>query len=60
MLKFHAHDTVNDIAVIETAFCFNVRYGLEVKKYETLAAALRGFGYAQRHALAADLDEVDA
>ncbi|MCG7628400.1 hypothetical protein MHM88_11330 [Epibacterium sp. MM17-32] len=57
MLKFIAHDTVNDIAVIQTNFCFNVRYGLEVQSCDTLEQALAGFADCQRHALAAELDE---
>lgn len=56
MLKFIAHDTVNDVAVILTAFCYNVRYGLQVEKFDTLDAALRSFADCQRHALAMDLE----
>ena len=56
MLKFIAHDTVNDIAVIQTAFCFNIRYGLQVESVDTREEALKGFADCQRHALAAELE----
>lgn len=51
MLKFIAHDTVNDIAIIQTSFGLSVRYGLQVTKHATLNAALRDFSNCQRHAL---------
>jgi len=56
MLKFLAHDTVNDIALIQTQFCYNVRYGLQNESCETLAGALQLFTSCQEHALAADFD----
>lgn len=58
MLEFIAHDTVNDIAIIKTAFCYNVRYGLQVEAVDTLEEALKGFADCQRHALAAELDAI--
>ncbi|AUQ95961.1 hypothetical protein PhaeoP66_03219 [Phaeobacter inhibens] len=54
MLKIIAHDAVNDIAVIQTSFCFNVRYGLQIKPFDTLAEALDDFTACQRHALACE------
>ncbi|QDP64859.1 MAG: hypothetical protein Unbinned5081contig1001_16 [Prokaryotic dsDNA virus sp.] len=51
MLKYHAHDTVNDVAIIETSFGFNVRYGLQVTKCDTLMEAIGRFNYDQRHAI---------
>lgn len=59
MIKFLAHDTVNDVALIQTAFCFNVRYGLEVVSVNKLSEALVAFAGCQQHALAAEL-EADA
>ena len=56
MIKFHAHDTVNDIAIIQTMFCFNVRYGLEIASVTTLEQALVAFSGCQQHALAAELE----
>ena len=56
MLKFLAHDTVNDIAIIKTAFCYNVRYGLQVESMDTIEEALRGFADCQSHALVAEMD----
>ena len=56
MMKFRAHDRINDIAIIQTTFGFNVRYGLQVTLHGTLDAALIGFASSQRHALAADLE----
>lgn len=55
MLKYLAHDTVNDIDIIQTSLWYNVRYGLEVTGFNTLAAAITKFGQCQRHALAAKL-----
>ena len=55
MMKFHAHDVINDVAVIETSFCFNVRYGLQVRSFDRLDDALRLFARHQRHALAGAL-----
>ena len=62
MLKFIAHDTVNDVAIIQTAFAFNVRYGLEVTPYTTLGQARVAFGHCLQHALncAGQFDEVAA
>tara|TARA_R110000772_G_C13086229_1_gene418039 strand:- start:259 stop:435 length:177 start_codon:yes stop_codon:yes gene_type:complete len=51
MLKFHAHDTINDIAIIETAFCFWVRYGLQQDKCENIIIAQIKFQEALNHAL---------
>lgn len=51
MLKYLAHDTVNDIAIIQTSFAYNVRYGLQVKAYDNLDSALVSFRDCQRHAL---------
>ena len=54
MIKFIAHDTINDIALIETNFAFNVRYGLENTAYglDDLESALQDFKNCQKHALA--------
>ena len=57
MLRFIEHDTVNDIAIIQTSFGFNVRYGLQVTKHDTINAALRDFANCQRHALPIGLDD---
>ena len=57
MQQFIAHDTVNDIAIIKTAFCYNVRYGLQVEAVSTLTEALRGFQDCQSHALASQIEQ---
>lgn len=54
MLKFHAHDTVNDIALIETDFCFWVRYGLETIKCKYISEALFEYDKCLSHALTAN------
>ena len=51
MLRILAHDTVNDIALIQTSFCYSVRYGLQVEDFDDLAGALDGFHHCQSHAL---------
>lgn len=53
MLKFHAHDTKNDVALIETQFALWVRYGLQQTEFEKgdMTAALGDFANCQRHAL---------
>jgi len=51
MIKIIAHDIINDVAIIQTAFCYNVRYGLEVKPFDNLHHALRNFHDCQHHAL---------
>jgi hypothetical protein len=57
MLKFLAHDTVNDIAVIQTSFGYYCRYGLQVSaRFNHLSGALDEFNRCQRHALSADLE----
>jgi hypothetical protein len=57
MRKFHVHDTINDIAVIETRHCFYVRYGLENTVHVSLASALDYFNDCVRHALRAEIEE---
>ena len=52
MLRILAHDTVNDIAIIQTSFCYNVRYGLQIEEFDNLWEAINSFRYAQLHALA--------
>ena len=51
MLKYLAHDTVNDVAIIQTSFGINVRYGLQVKLFDTVSEAIREFKNCQLHAL---------
>lgn len=51
MLKFIAHDTANDVAIVQTAFGFSVRYGLEVTKCPNLEFALTRYAACVRHAL---------
>ena len=51
MMIFIAHDTVNDVAIIQTSFCYNVRYGLEVTKHIMLEDANTAFMHRVRHAL---------
>lgn len=50
MLKFLVHDVVNDVAIIQTSFRFNVRYGLQVTKHDTFNDALSDFVNCVRHA----------
>ena len=57
MMKFLAHDTKNDIALIQTSFCYNVRYGLQIDKFNDLIDALNAFHDCQRHALAMELGQ---
>jgi hypothetical protein len=57
MLKYHAHDTVNDIALIEANGWFFTRYGLDLKQYYNFEDALRGFQHCLGHALAQFLPE---
>jgi hypothetical protein len=46
-----------DIAVIQTAFGYHVRYGLQVgERTASLAIALGEYGQCLRHALAAEFD----
>lgn len=52
MIKFIVHDTVNDVALIETTFGYNVRYGLRVTKHESFELALADFQNCLSHALA--------
>ena len=59
MLKYLAHDTVNDVAIIQTAFGYNVRYGLDVKIYNDLPRALDSFKDCQRHAMSEYFDPED-
>lgn len=59
MLKYLAHDTVNDVAIIQTAFGYNVRYGLEVKIYKNIGVALSKFKDCQRHAMSEHFDPED-
>ena len=51
MLKFIAHDTINDIAIIQTSFGFNVRYGLQFTLFDSLERAVKEFNDCQRHAI---------
>lgn len=52
MLKFIARDTVNDVAIIQTSFCFNVRYGLQVTPCDTIEEAMNVYNESLGHALA--------
>jgi len=56
MLKFIAHDVVNDVTLIQTSFCFNVRYGLEVTPYDDLTKALDSFRECQSHAISCEFN----
>ena len=56
MLRILAHDTVNDIALIQTSFCYNVRYGLEVTPYDDLKEALDSFRDCQSHVMSEHFD----
>lgn len=63
MLKIHAHDIINDIAIYETAFGFTTRYGLDIRpRRDTYAEALEDFQACQRHAMgcAGHSDDIDA
>ena len=51
MMQTLVNDTVNDIAIIETSFCFNVRYSLQVTKHGTLKEAVENFGHCLEHAM---------
>ena len=51
MLKYLAHDTINDVAIIQTSFGYNVRYGLQVELFDDLTKALDSFGDCQSHAM---------
>lgn len=53
MLKSIAHDTINDIAIIQTSFGFNVRYGLQVTIFDNIEYAMKDFYDCQRHAIKA-------
>ena len=57
MLKFIMHDTVNDVAIIKTSFGYNVRYGLQVDKYDDLTEALDAARDCVSHAIRAEFDE---
>lgn len=55
MRKLLVHDTVNDIAVIQTAFGYHCRYGLEVSTcYTTLQRAVQEYQDCLGHALACE------
>ena len=54
MLKFIAHDTVNDIAIIQTNHGIYLRYGLEVSQCVDIDDALASFTSSQTHALACE------
>jgi len=58
MLKFLAHDTVNDVALIQTSFCYWVRYGLQQNKFDDLEQAVLNFTNCQKHALTCQGEEV--
>lgn len=47
MLKILAHDVVNDVTIIQTNLGFTTRYGLQIRKFDTLKEALQDFYYAQ-------------
>ena len=51
MRKFIINDTINDIAIIQTSFGFNVRYGLQIERFDTLHAALSNFKTCLDHAM---------
>ena len=56
MIKFLAHDTVNDVALIQTAHSgpdFHVRYGLQVLSFDDLDSSLSEYFSCIEHALAA-------
>jgi hypothetical protein len=53
MTKLLFHDVVNDIAIIETSFCYWVRYGLDQTRFEFgyLSDAIKFAGNCLGHAL---------
>ena len=57
MIRILAHDTVNDIAIIQTPFCYNVRYGLQVDEFDNLREAINTFRYCQVHAMSEHFDD---
>lgn len=56
MLRLIVQDVVNDVAIIETSFCFNVRYGLEITPFNDLTPALDCYRDCLSHALATNFD----
>lgn len=56
MLRFLAHDTVNDVALVQTNFGFSVRYGLQITKFDVLTEAVDEFHNCQKHALRCNID----
>jgi hypothetical protein len=54
MRKFLVHDTVNDVAIIQTSFGYNCRYGLQVTLHKTFASALSDFTNCVNHARACE------
>lgn len=54
MIKFIAHDKINDVAVIQTSFGYSVRYGLQVTPHDNLHGALLDFRACIHHAIAAN------
>ncbi len=57
MFKFLAHDTVNDVAIIQTTFAVWVRYGLQQTEYKTLDEATEDFNSCVAHALRCNGDK---
>lgn len=54
MNKILAHDIINDVCLIQTTHKgheFNVRYGLQIHKFDNLKGAVTDFNNCQRHAL---------
>lgn len=51
MRKIIAHDTVNDVALIEAGNHYYVRYQLEYAEHYDLASALAAFGNCVDHAI---------
>jgi len=51
MREILAHDTVNDIAIIRTAFGLSIRYGLQVAKVDTMHEAIAQFTNCVAHAM---------
>lgn len=51
MRKIIANDIINDVALIETASHYYVRYGLEYAEHYDLASALAAFGNCVDHAV---------
>lgn len=56
MLKKLAYDAINDVAIIQTSFGFNVRYGLQVELFDDLTEALDSFRDCQSHAMSVNFD----